>query len=308
MKSIFSTQNLHTFFLRKYWRLPPRRGPPGPPGPPPPGPPSRRPPPPPPGPPSRRPPPPPPGAPSRRPPPPPPGPPSPPSRGAAGAGACACFCSSDMPSYLSDVASRKFSETFQLKNFPAPQINIARAESTSQSLNRGSRMLLACGRSRSRRCRRLRRGRGRRRRNWCGPARTPRSTHFALVRELLLALQIFIQAHRLILNHDVLHAKPALQFVHQFTMVRAHLLVKINSFAVFLHLVGQLARAPVLALLDLRALFVANRFQRADHLLDFPFRRRRPDDEDQIVQTFFHDDLSSSCSGRKAREILSPLS
>ena len=49
MKSIFSTQNLQTFFLRKYWRLP-RRGPPGPPpGPPgPPGPPSRRPPPPPP--------------------------------------------------------------------------------------------------------------------------------------------------------------------------------------------------------------------------------------------------------------------
>ena len=30
MKSIFSTQNLQTFFLRKYWRLP-RRGPPGPP-------------------------------------------------------------------------------------------------------------------------------------------------------------------------------------------------------------------------------------------------------------------------------------
>src|SRR6202790_3686854 len=49
MKSIFSTQNLQTFFLRKYWRLP-RRGPPRPP-PGPPGPPSRRPPP---GPPSRR--------------------------------------------------------------------------------------------------------------------------------------------------------------------------------------------------------------------------------------------------------------
>src|SRR5712664_2899606 len=53
MKSIFSTQNLQTFFLRKYWRLP-RRGPPGPP-PGPPGPPSRRcPPPPPPEKPSRR--------------------------------------------------------------------------------------------------------------------------------------------------------------------------------------------------------------------------------------------------------------
>src|SRR5882757_5294934 len=33
MKSTRSTQNRQTFFLRKYWRLPPRRGPPGPPPP-----------------------------------------------------------------------------------------------------------------------------------------------------------------------------------------------------------------------------------------------------------------------------------
>src|SRR6267142_6024026 len=114
MKSIFSTQNLQTFFLRKYWRLP-RRGPPGPP-PGPPGPPSRRPPP---GPPSRR------GPececpPSRR------GgaPPSlrcegaagaagaagawPPSAaaGAGGGAACTGFCSSDITSYLSNVTNQ----------------------------------------------------------------------------------------------------------------------------------------------------------------------------------------------------------
>src|SRR6266581_2229953 len=71
MKSIFSTQNLQTFFFRKYCRLP-RGRPPGPPGPPP-GPPSRRPPP---GPPSRR------GA--------------PPPLGAG-----ACFCSSAIPATLS---------------------------------------------------------------------------------------------------------------------------------------------------------------------------------------------------------------
>src|ERR1700757_3845532 len=103
MKSIFSTQNLQTFFLRKYWRLP-RRGPPGPP-PGPPGPPSRRPPP---GPPSRR------GGP----------PPSercagadgaagaagalPPSAaaGAEGGVDCTGFCSSDITSYLSKVTNR----------------------------------------------------------------------------------------------------------------------------------------------------------------------------------------------------------
>src|SRR5271163_2828889 len=80
MRSIFSTQNLQTFFLRKYWRLP-RRGPPGPP-PGPPGPPSRRGPPcPPPGPPC-----------------PPPGP-CPPPRGPLGPDDC--FCSSAIPAYLS---------------------------------------------------------------------------------------------------------------------------------------------------------------------------------------------------------------
>src|SRR6266403_1731823 len=42
MKSTRSTQNRQTFFLRKYWRLPPRRGPPGPPPPGPPGPPPSR--------------------------------------------------------------------------------------------------------------------------------------------------------------------------------------------------------------------------------------------------------------------------
>src|SRR5258706_12160272 len=86
MKSTRSTQNLQTFFLRKYWRLPPRRGPPGPP-PGPPGPPPSR----------RWPPPPPPENPSRRGPPPPEcpsercapplGAPSP--RGALGAGVAA---------------------------------------------------------------------------------------------------------------------------------------------------------------------------------------------------------------------------
>lgn len=91
MKSIFSTQNLQTFFLRKYCRLP-RGRPPGPPGPP--------------GPPSRRPPPPPLCPPSRRPPPPPcPPPPSRASRGAGADGAAAGtgFCSSDIRSYLSHV-------------------------------------------------------------------------------------------------------------------------------------------------------------------------------------------------------------
>src|SRR5260370_23722325 len=109
MKSIFSTQNLQTFFLRKYWRLP-RGRPPGPPGPP--GPPSRRPPPPPPL-----------CPPSRRPPPPPcPPPPSRASRGAGvdGAAACTDFCSSGIRSYLSHVLRAFLSRAFPIKSVPPP--------------------------------------------------------------------------------------------------------------------------------------------------------------------------------------------
>src|SRR5579864_1088181 len=85
MKSSFSTQNLQTFFLRKYWRLPrgrPPGPPPGPPGPPP----SRRGPPcPPPGPPC-----------------PPPGPcPPPPSRRGGALGDAADLCSSAITACLS---------------------------------------------------------------------------------------------------------------------------------------------------------------------------------------------------------------
>src|SRR5208337_2891050 len=143
MKSIFSTQNLQTFFLRKYWRLP-RRGPPGPP----PGPPE-----PPPGPPSRRPPP--PEPPSRRPPPPPCPPPCPPSRasrgadgaaGAAGAAAgaggaaCGCFCSSDIPSYLSKFAPGLGSGALsQTQTLPAANYGAHRRKYSLPALNRRKR-------------------------------------------------------------------------------------------------------------------------------------------------------------------------
>src|SRR5580698_4260586 len=89
MKSIFSTQNLQTFFLRKYWRLP-RRGPPGPP----PGPPSRRGPLCPPGPPC-----------------PPPGP-CPPGRGPLGADDC--LCSSAIAAYLSGNLTKLFDCVWRL--------------------------------------------------------------------------------------------------------------------------------------------------------------------------------------------------
>src|SRR5712692_4824030 len=187
MKSIFSTQNLQTFFLRKYWRLP-RRGPPGPP-PGPPGPPSRRPPP---GPPSRR------GPececpPSRR------GgaPPSlrcagaagavaaagaaPPSAaaGAGGGAACTGFCSSDITSYLSNVAPGLSSGALQieLENCRSEDRPLLRKTWRPEGRRytaglRGAGGLFGGGN------RRLR-----------DAARTARGALLALVRKLFLALQ-----------------------------------------------------------------------------------------------------------------------
>src|SRR6516165_8657991 len=114
-------------------------------------------------------------------------------------------------------------------------------------------------------------------------ARTARGALFALMRELLLTLQFLVEAHGLILDDRVLDAEAALEFVNQFAVGGAHLLVEIDALAVLHHLVSQLARAPVLGLLDLGAPFGTGMLNRGENLLDFVFRRRRANDEDQIV-------------------------
>src|SRR5258708_6300806 len=303
MKSIFSTQNLQTFFLRKYWRLP-RRGPPGPP-PGPPGPPSRRPPP---GPPSRR------GPececpPSRR-----GGPPPserwcagadgvaaaagaagalPPSAaaGAEGGAACTGFCSSDITSYLSNVTIRNsVRNSGRSKDRPLQKPKRGWPKAPLHKLGGAGGLF---GRSRSR-------GRGNRRLRHA--ARAAGGAPLALVRELLLALQFFVETNGLILDDRVQHAETPLKLVHQLAVIRAHLLVDVNALTVLRDLVGQLAGAPVLGLFDLAALFGDGMLDGGEDLLDFVFRRGRAGDENQIVQTFFHDDLVSFCSGRWARE------
>src|SRR5713226_9436755 len=207
MKSIFSTQNLQTFFLRKYCRLPRGRppGPPGPPGPPPPGPPSRR-----------------------GPPCPPPCPLWPPSRRGAPPGAGACFCSSAIPSTLSLWPDRVGVNSLVSPGKPGPSFRV--------STNSSWRAALA------RRCGLLRRG------GWgrCGrAARTPRGALLPLLRKLFLPLQIFVQAHGLVLDNRVLHAQAALQLGNQLAVRGANFLVNVDAFAVLGYSVGQLSRAPV---------------------------------------------------------------
>src|SRR5262249_2292140 len=129
-------------------------------------------------------------------------------------------------------------------------------------------------------------------------ARAPRCTLLTLFNQFLLPLQIFIEANRHVLDDGVLHVQTALELRDQFAVRRANLLVVIHPFAVLGHAVGQLSRAPVFALLDLRTLIRAGVFDRVQHLLNLVFRRRGTRDKNQIVQTLFHSSLvSSSYSG-----------
>ena len=118
-------------------------------------------------------------------------------------------------------------------------------------------------------------------------ARTASGTLLTLVRKLFLALQLFVEANGLILDDRVLNAEPALELVNELTVIGAHLLVDIDAFAVLGDFIGQLARAPVLGLFDLAALFGDGMLDGREDLLDFLFRRCRAGDENQIVQTFF---------------------
>src|SRR5258708_11243480 len=129
-------------------------------------------------------------------------------------------------------------------------------------------------------------------------ARTARGAQLALVRKLFLALDFFVETNGLVLDDRVLHAEAPLELVNQFAVIGSHLLIDVNAFTVLGDLVGELARAPVLCLFDLAALFGDGMLDGAENLFDFLFRRGRAGDENQIVQTFFHDDLFSSSSCR----------
>src|SRR5438045_4301303 len=85
----------------------------------------------------------------------------------------------------------------------------------------------------------------------------------------------------------------------------ADFLVNVDTFAVLGHAIGELARAPVLGLLDLAALFRAGVFDDREDFLDLVFRRRRPHDKNQIVITLFHDDLFPFTPGAQPGKIVS---
>src|SRR5277367_6699056 len=129
-----------------------------------------------------------------------------------------------------------------------------------------------------------------------GAAWTPCGALFALAAELLLALQIFVEAHCQILDDHVLNAEAPLELGNQLFVIGADLLINVNAFAMLGHTISEFARAPKLGLLDLRAFFGASGLDAGDHFLDFVFRRCRAGDENQIVQSLLHDDLFPLCA------------
>src|SRR5260370_2589508 len=135
----------------------------------------------------------------------------------------------------------------------------------------------------------LRRGLFGRRRGAAGRlARTPGRLALALALELLLAFQLFVEAHGEVLDDHVRNRKAPLEFANQFALRALDLQIDVIAFPMLGHAIGHLARAPLLELFDLAALFAASVLERGDDLRDFLFRRHRPADENQVVQAFFH--------------------
>src|SRR6266581_4417835 len=135
----------------------------------------------------------------------------------------------------------------------------------------------------------LRRGLFGRRRGATGRlARTPGRLALALALELLLAFQLFVEAHRQVLDDHVGNREAPLEFANQFALRALDLQIDVIAFPMLGDAIGHLARAPLLELFDLAALFGASVLERGDDFRDFLFRRGRPADENQIVQAFFH--------------------
>src|SRR5258707_8589135 len=88
-----------------------------------------------------------------------------------------------------------------------------------------------------------------------GAAWTTCSAHCAFVTELLLTLEIFVEAHGQVLDDHVLHAEAALEFSDELVVRGANLLIHVDALAMLVDTIGELARAPVLGLFNFAALF-----------------------------------------------------
>src|SRR5689334_10215750 len=121
-----------------------------------------------------------------------------------------------------------------------------------------------------------------------GFLRAARGAAFAAAAQLFLALHFLIEANRQVLDHSVRNAQAPLEFLEQLSVAGTQDHVHVKAFAQFLHAIGEATRAPLFHFFHFRVLFLHGVLQRGDDFIDLRFRRVRPEDEDQIVQSFFH--------------------
>src|SRR5713101_4201863 len=121
-----------------------------------------------------------------------------------------------------------------------------------------------------------------------GLPRAPRRLALAPPDELLLAFQLLVEAHGEVFDHRVGHFQAPLELLDHLALRSAQHQIDVEAFAVLVHAVGQLARAPLLDFLHLAAALGGRLFERGHKLRDFFFRCIGAGDEDQVIQACFH--------------------
>src|SRR5258708_36657160 len=119
-------------------------------------------------------------------------------------------------------------------------------------------------------------------------ARAAAGAALSMLPQLLLALQIFVQPDRLILDDGVRNLQAPLELLDDVALRAAQDHVDEETLAMFRHAISQPARAPLLGFLDLAAVLDGGMLECSNDLADFFLRRGRTADENQVVQALFH--------------------
>src|ERR1700722_3523782 len=109
-----------------------------------------------------------------------------------------------------------------------------------------------------------------------------RGALFALFLAFFDLLQLFVDADTLEFHYQVRHAQAPLQFDHRLRL-GGELQQNVEAFVALLNAIGQLAYAPLVGFVDVPSLGSDKCGQLFDQMIDFFFRRIRPEYEQLFV-------------------------
>src|ERR1700722_15064316 len=112
--------------------------------------------------------------------------------------------------------------------------------------------------------------------------RFTRGAFFALFLALFNLFQFFVDADALEFHYQVRHAQAPLHFQNRFRL-GGELQQNVEAFVALLNAIGQLAYAPLVGFVDVASLGGDQRGQLFDQMIDFFFRRIRPEYEQLFV-------------------------